>query len=103
MADNRRKSDKIQKYTDRLSKIAYGVGIAFIIYIVFPLKNDIRDMRQEFKTEIHELKIKQEENLERLYEFSGQCKEDINQVRKEYKEDISKILDKMYAWFKAEK
>jgi uncharacterized membrane protein (DUF106 family) len=100
MPNNKRLSDKTEPFKIILTVIPI-IFSAIMLYVLIPLKTDIKDMKQELKSEMQELKTKQEENMKKIYEFSGQCKEDVNQVRKEYKEDITRILEKMYAWVKA--
>ena len=107
MSNDRRKSDRVNKYTDRLSKIAYGIGIAFILYIVWPIRQDIKELRFDFKQDIKELKQEQKGQLTKVYEFSQQSKEEINKLRQEYqndlinfKDNIKKEIDDLIAWIK---
>lgn len=83
MANDRRKperkTDKVQRYTDRLSKIAYAVGLAFIIYIIWPLREDIKDLREEISSTTKE------------------CMSEINKVRHEANDKYDKLKDQLFA------
>ena len=86
MANDRRKSGKIE---DRISKIAYGIGIAFILYIVWPLRSQITDLNHS----IDKLQETQSEQLEKIFLFSQQCKDDINKSRQDYTKQINNVTD----------
>ena len=80
-----RKSDKIQRYSDRAYKIGWSIGIAFLLYIIIPMRAEIKDLRKE------------------TLEIYKNCTEEINDVRKDTTEKISKMKDQIIAMFKNRK
>ena len=85
MANDRRKSDKKDKYIDRTYKIAWSLGIAFLLYIVVPLRSEIKDLRKE-TLEIYKTTTKE-----------------INEIRKETASKISALKDQIIVMFKNKK
>jgi len=85
MQNDRRKSDKKDKYIDRTYKIAWSIGIAFLLYVVVPLRNDIKDLRKE------------------TIDIYKNCSEEINEIRKDTADKISKMKDQIIAMFKAKR
>lgn len=92
MAEHRRKNDKTEPFKVILSIIS-PILITFIGFYMTSIKSDITGLR----TEIKELRHEQQKQLEKIFEFSQQCKDEINHVRKETSKNINDIKDRLLA------
>lgn len=95
MAEGKRQSDLYNKIWPAI----YGVITLILLYVFIPMKNDIKEMRQEMKSEISTLKDHQDKQFNQFYQYYENCKNEINSIRKETSEKISTIKDQIIAMF----
>jgi hypothetical protein len=99
MAEGKRSSDLYNK----LWPAIYGVITLIFLYVFIPMKNDIKEMRLELKSEINTLKDHQDSQFNQFYQYYENCKNEINNIRKETSEQYNKLKDQFIAMIKYKK
>jgi hypothetical protein len=104
--DGQRKSDKTEPFKIILSLIS-PIFLAIILYIIVPLKSEVKDLRQEFNNRFDKHENSQESSNakieERFTTLYNTCMDEIKDIRKETTSQYNEIKDQLIAMLKYKK